>query len=130
MTDLHLYKYSGLCNFRRSHFPLKRRYYEIVFNLIHFIIKFFHLAFQNFQPPAVQDPAIVSYQRARSAPNLLNNLISSSPPTSGTSVRETGVVEKLLVSPKKGAVAQNWKQALTLCILMDSIFWFDTINLG
>lgn len=50
---------------------------------------------KNFQPPAVQDPAIVSYQRA---PNLINNLISSSPPTNGTTLRETGIVEKLLHS--------------------------------
>lgn len=50
---------------------------------------------KNFQPPAVQDPAIVSYQRA---PNLLNNLMSGSPPTNGAPTRETGVIEKLLHS--------------------------------
>ena len=76
------------------------------------------MAFQNFQPPAVQDPAIVSYQRARSAPNLLNNLISSSPPTSGTSVRETGVVEKLLVSPKKEPYIRLVKDIEILAIIL------------
>ncbi|KAL3882334.1 hypothetical protein ACJMK2_028687 [Sinanodonta woodiana] len=56
---------------------------------------------KNFQPPVVQDPAILSYQRA---PNLLNSLISSSPPKVTTininanQIRETGIVEKLLHS--------------------------------
>lgn len=53
---------------------------------------------KNFQPPAVQDPAIVSYQRG---PNLINSVLSSSPTpqnNNNQTVRETGLIEKLLHS--------------------------------
>lgn len=50
----------------------------------------------QWKPPAVQDPAIVSYQRA---PNLINSLMSTSPQAQNNPViRETGLIEKLLHS--------------------------------
>jgi len=54
------------------------------------------ICFQNFQPPVVQDPAIVSY--GRSPNNAMNNGSVPPSPTNMSSVRETGIVEKLLHS--------------------------------
>ncbi|XP_052239321.1 cold shock domain-containing protein E1-like [Dreissena polymorpha] len=54
---------------------------------------------KNFQPPAVQDPAIVSYGRTPSSPTVLNGVpLSPGIMNSNQSLRETGLIEKLLHS--------------------------------
>jgi hypothetical protein len=62
------------------------------------------ILFQNFQPPA-QDPAILSYQHFPTMSN--SNTVTNSPlilTSTGSGPRETGIVEKLLVSAQQSCL--------------------------